>query len=340
MEIIMIKLKQLSLLIIFVLIFGCGGSNGDKPDYSTFTDSDMLALANQYKANGNYQIAIDHYKRLLLEFPTSNLHIKAQLSIAECYAGMDKWEEQFATLERLITENIIPEQVPQIYIQIGRFYERAAQFNPGVITTDSMDYNLAMDYFDKALKYPDSDDNRAKSESVYRRALVEAKIGRIDDAVARYKMVSNLFPKSDFSILAQMKLRDPQNINELVTTDSALTRYKQVLGLIESDGDLQEEVIEKPKDQELESTIDALDSESQEPSGEEFYQENPSEDEDSADENYYPEQPADDQESGEVQEDDSNTEDPSGEESIDNENPNDDETNSDDNLGIKQENDE
>ena len=260
----MIKLKPYFLLLISIVMLGCGGSNNEAPDFTTFTDGDMLALAINEQEQGKYEDAISHYNKLLLEFPTSNLHIKAQLKIAECYAAMDKWEDQFDTLKRLVRENIIPEEVPQLYVQIGKFYERAAQFNPGVITTDSADYNLAMDYYDKALKYPDSDDNLTKSESVYRRALVEAKIGKINDAVARYKMVSNLFPTSDFSILSQMKLKDPNNTSELITTDSALTRYKQALGLLEKDEDFEEDTAEEKVDQELESTIDALDQDSQE----------------------------------------------------------------------------
>ena len=91
-----------------------------------------------------------------------------------------------------------------------------------------------MDFYDKALKYPDSDDRRSKSEAVYRRALVEAKIGQIEDAVSRYKLVSSLFPNSDFSILAQMKLKDPTDISELSTSDSAMTTYRQALGLVEA----------------------------------------------------------------------------------------------------------
>lgn len=281
----MIKLKLSVLLLLYAFLFSCGGSSGDAPDFTTFTDSDMMAYADKQKDKKDFGNAIDNYKKLLLEFPTSNLHIKAQLKIAECYAGLDKWEEQFETLQRLIRENIIPEEVPQLYVQIGKFYERAAQFNPGVITTDSADYLLAVDYYDKALKYPDSDDNLTKSESVYRRALVEAKTGKINDAVARYKMVSNLFPTSNFSILSQMKLKNPNDITELATTDSAITRYKQALGLIEPDEDFEEEqeATKEKTDQGLESTIDALDQDSQEyeeeAADEEYYQEEATESE-------------------------------------------------------------
>jgi tetratricopeptide (TPR) repeat protein len=227
------------------------------------TDADMMAYADQLMDKGQYENALENYKRILQDYPTSTLHIDTQLKMAECYGALDRWEEQFNQLNRLIKENIIPQQVPQIYVQIGKWYERAALFNPGIITRDSSDYNLAINYYDQALKYPDSDDNITKSEAIYRRALVEAKTGKIDEAIARYKLVSNLFPDSDFSILAQVKLKDPSNVNELPLTDSALTEYKQLLGLIEGPEEAEKDE-EEEKDQQLESTIDMLDQESQE----------------------------------------------------------------------------
>lgn len=264
----MAKIKSVTLVLLTLLIFSCGGTKKEEIDYSQITDAEMLQLANQDFKEGKYKEAIDKYNRLLLEFPTSNLHIDAQLKIAESYGKMDKYERQMEQLYRLVRENIIPERVPKIYVQIGKFYERAAQFNPGIITSDSTDYNKALKYYEMALKYPDSDDTVAKSEAVYRRGLVEAKIGQIDDAISRYNLVSNMYPNSDFSILAQMKLKDPSDVSELSMSDSAMTTYKQALGLITvaSDEDEDESDAEESaapaEDTNLNQTIENLDKES------------------------------------------------------------------------------
>ena len=230
----MTPLKILASSLLLLLLFACGGTKGDETDYSQITDVELFEMASKDMDNGNYQKALDNFNRILLDFPISNLHIDSQLKIAEVYGKMDNFEQQMMHLHRLVKENIIPERVPKIYVQIGKFYERAALFNPGIITTDSVDYKHAIEYYENAFKYPDSDDNTSKSEATYRRALVEAKIGQIDDAVRRYELVSNLFPNSDFSILAQVKLKDPTNVNELETTDSAMTQYRQTLGLVEA----------------------------------------------------------------------------------------------------------
>lgn len=260
-------LKLSAFTLILLLFSACGGTNGET-DYSQITDVELFAMANNEMHKGNYQKAIDDYNRILTDFPISNLHIDCQLKIAEAYGKLDNFEEQMFELHRLVKENIIPERVPKIYVQIGKFYERAALFNPGIITTDTSDYKKAMDYYDKALKYPDSDDNKTKSEAVYRRALVEAKIGQINDAIDRYKLVSSLFPNSDYSVLAQIKLKDPSNTNELVTTDSALTQYRATLGIAAPPPSVEQpkeaKTTETPAEQKTEQATPGVENQEQE----------------------------------------------------------------------------
>ena len=57
-------------------------------------------------------------------FPTSDLHIDAQLLISKTLGAQEKYEEQFDLLLRVLKENIIPERVPIIYTQIAEFYEK------------------------------------------------------------------------------------------------------------------------------------------------------------------------------------------------------------------------
>jgi tetratricopeptide (TPR) repeat protein len=260
----MTYLKFAAIVILFSLMIACGGTKNEEIDYSQITDLELMQMADTKMEAGDYDNAIIDYNRLLLDFPTSNLHIDVQIKIAEAYGKLDKFEDQMNQLHRLVKENIIPERVPQIYVQLGKWYERAAMFNPGIETTDSVDYGNAITHYDNALNYPDSDDNKSKSEAVYRRALVEAKIGLIDEAIGRYGLVSSLFPNSEFSILSQIKLKDPSNTSELVTTDSAMTVYKLALGIIdastiEDQEDAEEEEEEKDEEESsLESAFDPV----------------------------------------------------------------------------------
>ncbi len=223
--------KNILILVTLFLIISCGGPAKQENDYTQFSDADMMALADKKFEQGDYKSALEFYNRLLLDFPTSDLHIDAQLKMAEAYGRMDRFEDQMDLLLRLVRENIIPNEIPRIYIQFGKFYERSATFNPGIVTNDSMDYRKALDYYKLATKYEDSNDKEAKAEATYRRGLVEAKIGDINAAIAQYQMVPSLYPDSPFSVLAQMKLKNPEDVSELAVSDSALAVYRGELGL-------------------------------------------------------------------------------------------------------------
>ncbi len=223
------------LLVLTTLLFlmlGCSSNNNLK-EGPLFTDKEMMATGDQQFAAGKYQDALNTYQSLLMEHPTSDLHIDTQLKIAAVYGKMENYEAQMDVLHTLLTENIIPRQIPQIYVQIGQFYEQAAKFNPGTVTSDTSDYRTAISYYQKAFNYKDSEDSTAKAEAGYRKALTEARIGQISTAIKDYQLVIDQYPQSVFAILASIKLTDPQDTSELKTDPVSIESYKQTIALPE-----------------------------------------------------------------------------------------------------------
>lgn len=220
------------ILISFFFILSCGSSKKEGPDYNQMTDSELIQLANKKMSAGHYKEAIKDYNRLLQDYPTSNLHIDAQLNIAEAYGKMDQFEKQMDLLYRLIEENIIPDAVPRIEVQIGKFYERAAQFNPGIRSNDSLDYKKASKFYKMAMQYQDSKDKNAKAEATYRKAMVDIKTGQYDAARSSLQKTIDMFPNSTFSILAQIKILNPEDKTELAASDSAMAVYREKLGIV------------------------------------------------------------------------------------------------------------
>lgn len=234
------KFSYLLILIPAFLLFTAGcSSNKEVKEGEQITDQELLDTGNTLLATGKYQEAVDTYKSMILKFPTSDLHIKAQLKIAEAYGKAEDYEAQMDALLTLLKENIIPEEVPQIYVQIGHFYEQAALFNPGNVSNDTSDYKTAIEYYKKASVYKDSEDKNSKAAGAYRQALVEAKIGSFKDAVAHYKMVQTNYPESDFAVLAALKLQNPQDTSELPADAASIEQYKQELNMPEIPGEPQ-----------------------------------------------------------------------------------------------------
>lgn len=238
------------------LIAGCSSNKGAK-DGDLISDQDMLQTGNSQFEAGNYQDAIHTYKSLILNHPTSDLHIQTQLQIAASYGRLDDYESQMDALLTLLQENIIPGEVPQIYIQIGLFYEQAASFNPGTATTDTSDYKTAINYYTKAYTYKDSEDQLSKATGAYRRALVEARIGAINDAITDYKIVQQFFPESDYAVLAGIKLRNPSDLSELPMDAESIAVFRKGLNLPES---TDAEPIEQPLDIEPEPVLQDVES--------------------------------------------------------------------------------
>ncbi len=221
----------LSLLsLIFLLAFlSCGGKK-ETVLQETRSPEQILQDGDLLFAQGQYQKALDTYQRLLIFYPTSELDIDAKLRMAECYNKLEKYEQQMDILLQILKENLIPEKVPSIYVQIGKYYEEAARFNPQ--GADTADYKTAIDYFNRAIKYEDSNDDWAKAEAKYRMGLVYAKMGKLELARQAYEKVLMENPETPFAVLAQMKLQQPENTAELSTFPDSVEVYKTRLGAL------------------------------------------------------------------------------------------------------------
>ncbi len=257
----------LVLTALFFLTFGCSSNNNVK-EGPLFSDKEMMATGDQQFAAGKYQEALNTYQSLLMEHPTSDLHIDTQLKIAAVYGKMENYEAQMDALHTLLAENIIPRQIPQIYVQIGQFYEQAAKFNPGTVTSDTSDYKTAISYYQKAFNYKDSEDSTAKAEAGYRKALTEARIGQISDAIKDYQLVIDQFPQTVFAVLATIKLTDPNDTSELKTDPASVESYKQTIALPEpapvESVDPTPAIQEQPQATEMEPVPDAEEQETPE----------------------------------------------------------------------------
>jgi tetratricopeptide (TPR) repeat protein len=206
--------KTFLYLLLISAFLGCGGSK-DEIVIEDESPESLIQKGQVAYSNGDYEQSIKLANLMLDNFPTSDLHIDAQLLISKTLGAQEKYEEQFDLLLRMLKENIIPEKVPLIYMQIGEFYENSARWNPGDVTSDSVDYLNAADFYKKAVFYPNSDDRYTKSNALYRMGLMHAKLNDIEVASKAYQELITTYPESPYSSLARTKLADPTNTDEL-----------------------------------------------------------------------------------------------------------------------------
>ena len=196
-----------------VALIACGGKEGTKVKGD---NADLLLeKANQLYKEGQYDQTMEYCQYILNNFPTTDLHIDTQLLRAQTLGAQEKFEDQMELLLRVLKENIIPERIPQIYNQIAQFYEHAARWNPGNVSSDTLDVEQAIKYYRKSVSYPNSEDHNAKAAALYRIGLLNAKIDEMEIAKNAYQQVIATFPESPYSTLAKTKLLDPTNTEEL-----------------------------------------------------------------------------------------------------------------------------
>jgi tetratricopeptide (TPR) repeat protein len=207
------------LILSILMFFACSGKKGvvikgDDPNL-------MLEKAVQFYQEQKYDQTLQYCQYILDNFPTTDLHIDTQLLMARTLGAQEKFEEQMDLLMRVIKENIIPERIPQVYIQLGEHYEHEARWNPGNVTSDTLDLEQAIKYYRKAVSYPNSEDHSAKAAALYRIGLLNAKINALDMSKNAYQQVIENYPESPYSILAKTKLLDPTNTEELALPSMA-----------------------------------------------------------------------------------------------------------------------
>jgi len=227
----MYNLKMLVLLILSLLLVMACGSGKKANDTAIKSPETLLEEGDALMQAGDYNKAVQTYESILVLHPTSDYHVDTQLRMAEAYGKMERFEDQMDLLLRILKENIIPGYVPEIYVQLGKFYERAAGFNPGIVDTDTSDFRKAIHYYERATGYEDSDDIAAKAEALFRHGLVEAKLGNVDQATLFYETVAYQYPNVTHATLAKIKLQDPNDTTELPTDENSMQDYYDRLGI-------------------------------------------------------------------------------------------------------------
>jgi len=245
-----VYLKIFFYMIFIIAFIGCGGGKDDIV-LDNETPETLLQKSEVAYANGKFDESIKLAQLMLDNFPTSDLHIDAQLLISKSLGAQEKYEDQFDLLLRILKENIIPEKVPSIYMQIGEFYENSAKWNPGTVTLDSVDFSNAASYYKKAVFYPNSNDRGTKANALYRMALMYAKLNDIEVASKSYQELITTYPESPYSTLAKTKLTDPTNTDEL-PLPAATTTVATPTSPVPSTG---EEQLPPPQEETVPATI-------------------------------------------------------------------------------------
>jgi tetratricopeptide (TPR) repeat protein len=190
-------------MILILLVAGCSKKNAKTNPGNT--PEELLTYADRAFNSGDYESAFLAYGLIYDQHPTSREYIDAAIGMSRCYGEFEDYERSFEMLHNLLKENLIPSKVPQIYNVIGDFYERSAGISEQLTGQGYTDYKTAIGYYKKAIDYPNSEDQKAKSYSQYKIGSLYIKIAEYDSALQALQKTVDDYPTQQWASLAQEK---------------------------------------------------------------------------------------------------------------------------------------
>lgn len=208
-------------IILILLLAGCSKKNTKTAEGAT--PEELLAYADGAFNNGDYESAFLAYGVIFDQYPTSREYIDAAIGMSRCYGEFEDYNKGFEMLYNLLKENLIPSKVPQIYNVIGDFYERTAGISQQLTGEGATDYKTAIGFYQKAIDYPNSDDQKAKSYSQYKIGSLYIKLGEYDSALQALQKTVDDYPQQQWASVAQEKTGLLQT---MIESQKAKERYE------------------------------------------------------------------------------------------------------------------
>lgn len=197
------------LTLALLLMLSCSRKESRVKAEEDLTPPELLELADQYYQQGNSEKAFATYSIIYEDFPDSREYIDAVIGLARTYNDLGKYEKGMSMLYDLLRENMMPQKVPQIYNELAHYYE----VNAGVssvtgISDEQTDFLEAIDYYEKAVSYPNSDDQEAKSFAQYKIGEIYLKLGRFGDAAVALKTTADTYPETKWAVESRKQLQE------------------------------------------------------------------------------------------------------------------------------------
>ncbi len=203
-------MKRLYFIIglLVVLVISCSKKEAAVKEEQVVLDpGQLLKQANEMYNQGNIEQAFRLYGKIYNDYPTSREYIDAAIGLSRCYNDMGQYEKGMDILYNLLRENVIPSRVPEIYNEMAKYYEVNAGISSFAgISDENKDYQKAIEYYNKAIYYPNSQDSLAKSYAQFKIGELNVYMGNFKDAILAYKATIANYPGTPWAKKAQERL--------------------------------------------------------------------------------------------------------------------------------------
>lgn len=198
------------ILLSVMLTFACGKKEIRKEIAPEDRPAEMLRLGNQLYDAKDYENAFRAFGDVYHNYPTSREYVDAAIGLSKCYGALADYEHAFDLIYSLLKENLIPSKVPEIYNTIASFYEKSAGISEELKGEGTADYKTAIDYLNKAIQYPNSEDRTAKSYAQFKIGTLNEDLEEYDQAIAAYQATINGYAGTEWALRAEQNMLELQ----------------------------------------------------------------------------------------------------------------------------------
>ncbi len=195
--------------ILIILSLSCSSREASVKTTPDTDPSTLLEKADQLYQQGNLKQARETYKTIYNSYPTSRQYIDAVLGLSRCHNDLGNYEKGMDLLYNLVSENLVPSRVPEVYNEMAKYYEvNAGISSVAGLSNEGQDFKNAVEYYRKAIHYPNSDDKQAKSYAQYRIGELYVALHKFKDATLAYRSTIQSFPNTKWAERADVRLEE------------------------------------------------------------------------------------------------------------------------------------
>ncbi len=192
---------------VLLVFLSCGKKQAAVRPMEGLAPAELLTKANEFYTAGNVDKALEAYDIIYGRYPTSREYIDAVLGMAKCYNDLGNFETGMDLMYTLIRENMVPTRVPEIFNQMAKYYEVNAGISTVVgLSNEEQDYRKAIDYYQKAINYPNSDDIKAKSFAQFKIGELNLNMAQYKDAALAYQATVYNYPSTEWADKASQRI--------------------------------------------------------------------------------------------------------------------------------------
>ena len=201
------RYMSIFLIVITLLTIQCSKKEVAVKSMEGLEAPELLTKGEQAFNEGNMDQAIEAFEIIYNRYPTSREYISAVIGMSRAYNNLGDFEKGFSLLYNLIRENMVPSRVPEIYNEMGRYYEVTAAYSKEAgVSSEQEDFKSAISYYKKAVSYPNSDDAAAKSYAQFQIGELQSKLGNYQDAALAYQSTIFNYSGTEWAQIAEQRI--------------------------------------------------------------------------------------------------------------------------------------